>query len=199
MCVHIIVKGSVCSVCFISLFVEPVFPGYAPGYYPCSGCISLSRVFAVEEDVPTWTFSVSVTLYPDTRSISSCPVLCNYEIIMRVLCHRSSSTTACVIKLYVLYTPLRVTHDWSLPEASISLYSRMGPTNCSLTSAFCKAHPVHFVFGICDNIFRAPFKITPLAFYLLVRVYGDSFMRYPRVQNHVNYDIKIHQMFSAVI
>jgi hypothetical protein len=39
MCAHIIVKGSVCSVCVILLLVEPLFPGYAPGYYLCSGCI----------------------------------------------------------------------------------------------------------------------------------------------------------------
>jgi hypothetical protein len=48
MCAHIIVKGSVCSVCVILLLAGPLFPGYAPGYYVCSGCVSLSRVFAVE-------------------------------------------------------------------------------------------------------------------------------------------------------
>jgi hypothetical protein len=48
MCVHIIVKVSLCSVCVILLLVEPLFPGYAPGYYLCSGYISLRRVFAVE-------------------------------------------------------------------------------------------------------------------------------------------------------
>jgi hypothetical protein len=52
MCARIIVKGSVCSVCVILLFAEPLCPGYAPGYYVCSGCISLSRVFAVEGVYP---------------------------------------------------------------------------------------------------------------------------------------------------
>jgi hypothetical protein len=48
MCAPIIVKGSVCSVCVILPFAGPLFPGYAPGYFICSGCISLSRVFTVD-------------------------------------------------------------------------------------------------------------------------------------------------------
>jgi hypothetical protein len=52
MCAHVIVKGSECSVCVILLFAEPLFPGYAPGYYVCSGCIPLNRVFAVEGVYP---------------------------------------------------------------------------------------------------------------------------------------------------
>jgi hypothetical protein len=62
MCAHIIVKGSVCSVCVILLLVKPLFPGYASGYYLCSGCISLRRVFVVEGFFPL-DLSRSVLLY----------------------------------------------------------------------------------------------------------------------------------------
>jgi hypothetical protein len=48
MCACIIVKGSDFSVCVISLFAEPFFPGYAPGYYVCSGYICLNHIFIVE-------------------------------------------------------------------------------------------------------------------------------------------------------
>jgi hypothetical protein len=47
-CAYIIVKGSMCSVCVILLFAEPLFPGYAPGYYVRSGCICLNPIFTVE-------------------------------------------------------------------------------------------------------------------------------------------------------
>jgi hypothetical protein len=59
---HIIVKGSEGSVCVILLFAEPFFPGYAPGYYLCSACISLGHVLAVEGVYPL-DLSRSVLLY----------------------------------------------------------------------------------------------------------------------------------------
>jgi hypothetical protein len=52
MCAPNIIKGSVCSVCVILPFAGPFSPGYAPGYFLCSGCISLSRVFTVEGVYP---------------------------------------------------------------------------------------------------------------------------------------------------